>query len=100
MARFILKTLKPNQEHAGCEKRLARFKLQPKFDDEASHRVGQRRFYDLNVGSEKKRLEKLNDLHNNPVQRGWVKHPGQWPWPSWRFYHLQDAWVLAMDQLK
>ena len=38
-----------------------------------------------------KRREKLNYLHNNPVKRGWVKEPGDWPWSSWRFYFLRGA---------
>ena len=28
-----------------------------------------------------------------------VKEPGDWPWSSWRFYHLGDASVLAMDRM-
>jgi hypothetical protein len=38
-------------------------------------------------------------LHHNPVQRGWVAHPGDWPWSSGRFYDLEDASVLAMDRM-
>jgi hypothetical protein len=33
--------------------------------DEAHSRVWQRRFYDMNIWSEKK-LEKLDTMHNNP----------------------------------
>ena len=63
------------------------------------HRVWQRRFYDLNVWSEKKRLEKLTYMHNNPVKRGLVSQPRDWPWSSWRFCHLEDASILAMDRM-
>ncbi len=59
----------------------------------------QRRFYPFNVFSEKKRQEKLNYMHNNPVKRGLVSAPGDWPWSSWRFYFLQDASILRMDRL-
>ena len=34
----------------------------------------------MNVWSPKKRDEKLNYMHNNPVKRGLVKQPGDWPW--------------------
>ena len=56
-------------------------------------------FYDLNIWSEKKRLEKLTYMHNNPVKRGLAKEPGDWPWSSWRFYYREDASLLAMDRV-
>jgi hypothetical protein len=41
-----------------------------------------------------------HNLHNNPVARGLVAHPGDWPWSGWRFYYLEDRSVLAMDRLR
>ena len=38
-------------------------------------------------------------MHNNPVKRGLVKEPGDWPWSSWRFYFLRSASLLAMDRV-
>jgi putative transposase len=38
--------------------------------------------FGFNVFSEKKRQEKLNYMHNNPVKRGLVSAPGDWPWSS------------------
>ncbi len=67
--------------------------------DEAHGRVWQRRFYDLNVWSEKKRLEKLTYVHNNPVRRGLARAPGDWAWSSWRFYFLDEVFVLPMDRV-
>lgn len=46
----------------------------------------QRRFYDLNVWSWKKRNEKMNYMHFNPVKRGLAKHPKDWQWSSYLFY--------------
>ncbi len=46
----------------------------------------QRRFYDFNVWSSKKRNEKLNYMHFNPVNRGLVAHPKDWLWSSYGFY--------------
>ncbi len=46
----------------------------------------QRRYYDFNVHSEEKRVEKLRYMHRNPVQRGLVARPEDWPWSSFRHY--------------
>jgi hypothetical protein len=46
----------------------------------AHFRVWKRRFYELNIWTAKKRDEKLHYMHNNPVKRGLVKEPGDWPW--------------------
>ncbi|MGD0007471.1 MAG: hypothetical protein ABSE93_02850 [Terriglobia bacterium] len=54
----------------------------------------------FHVYSEKKRREKLDYMHNNPVKRGLVSSPGDWPWSSWGFYFLQDASILRMDRLE
>jgi putative transposase len=98
-ARFILKTLRQNRRDTWCARMLARFALPSTVRDEANCRVWQRRFYDMNIWSEKKRLEKLNCLLNNPVKRRLVNSPGEWPWSSWRFYIQQDASLIAMDRL-
>jgi len=46
----------------------------------------QPRYYDFNVWSEAKRIEKLRYIHRNPVRRGLVSSPEQWPWSSFRHY--------------
>ena len=56
-----------------------------------------RRFYDFNVWTEKKKIEKLRYMHDNPVIRELVKHPVDWPWSSYRFYAFGDTRMLAMD---
>jgi putative transposase len=98
-ARSILKTLRPERRHAWCARILRRFSLPPTVHDEAGCRVWQRRFYDMNIWTEKKQLEKLDYMHNNPVVRKLVDQPGDWPWSSWRFYFLEDESVMAMDRL-
>ncbi|MBI3669026.1 MAG: transposase [Acidobacteria bacterium] len=60
-------------------------------------RLWQRRFYDFNVWSEKKKWEKLEYMHLNPVERKLVKHPGHWPWSSFCYYAYGDTKMLAMD---
>jgi putative transposase len=49
-------------------------------------RFWQRRYYDFNVHSEFKRLEKLRYMHSNPVRRGLVAKPEDWPWSSCMHY--------------
>jgi putative transposase len=44
------------------------------------------RFYDFNVATKRKYLEKLNYMHFNPVKRGLVKSPELWCWSSFRHY--------------
>ena len=51
------------------------------------------------VFSEHKIQEKLDYMHNNPVTRGLVSAPGDWPWSSWRFYCLGDESVLRMNRM-
>jgi len=46
----------------------------------------QARFYDFNVWSRKKKIEKLAYMHANPLKRGLVRDPKDWPWSSYAFY--------------
>jgi len=46
----------------------------------------QARYYDFNVWSERKRIEKLRYVHRNPVTRGLVARPEDWKWSSFRHY--------------
>jgi len=46
----------------------------------------QPRYYDFNVWSEGKRVEKLRYMHRNPVKRGLVERPEDWKWSSFRHY--------------
>jgi len=49
-------------------------------------RFCQARFYDFNVWSQEKKVEKLAYMHANPVKRGLVEHPKDWPWSRYGFY--------------
>jgi putative transposase len=59
----------------------------------------QRRFYDFNVWSRKKRTEKLNYMHINPVKRGLVENAKLWPWSSYRFYQYGEENLCTPDGL-
>jgi putative transposase len=52
--------------------------------------VWQKRFYDFNVWTEQKHIEKLRYIHRNPVKRGLVEKPEQWQWSSFRSYLYQE----------
>ncbi|HET7840623.1 MAG TPA: transposase [Terriglobia bacterium] len=95
----ILRALRTNQDKLWCVRMLARLRLPPTVHDQTSFRVWQRRFYPFGIYSEKKRLEKLDYMHANPVKRGLVSSADQWPWSSFRFYQLGDTSVLKMDRM-
>jgi hypothetical protein len=64
----------------------------------AAEHVWQRRFYDFNVWSEKKRIEKLRYMHRNPVTRGLVREPEQWAWSIFRSYAYGAAGAVRINQ--
>jgi putative transposase len=59
--------------------------------------IWQRRFYDFNVWTEKKRKEKLRYMHRNPVKRGLVVEPDQWRWSSFRSYAYGEAGMVRVN---
>jgi putative transposase len=79
-------------------KRRAPAQLWLRFDDseDAQRRFWQRRYFDFNVYSTKKVIEKLHYMHANPVKEKLVTHPGDWPWSSWCHYYGRHA-LLVMD---
>ena len=42
------------------------------------------RYFDLNVYTDRKRIEKLEYIHWNPVKKGLVERPEDWKWSSFR----------------
>jgi putative transposase len=58
----------------------------------------QARFYDFNVWTTKKRVEKLRYMHRNPVKRGLVEAPEQWRWSSYRSYLLGEIGPVRVNQ--
>jgi putative transposase len=60
-------------------------------------RFWQPRFYDFNVYSAKKKREKLEYMHANPVKRGLVKNPGAWMWSSFLFYDRGEPGLVPID---
>jgi putative transposase len=58
----------------------------------------QARFYDFNVWTTKKRVEKLRYIHRNPVKRGLVGAPEEWRWSSYRFYLLNEPGPVRVNE--
>ena len=56
-----------------------------------------KRFYDFNVWSQRKEVEKLRYMHQNPVKRGLVVTPEAWPWSSYRTYTFNERNPVNMD---
>jgi putative transposase len=57
----------------------------------------QPRYYDFNVWSEGKRVEKLRYMHRNPVKRGLVLEPEQWLWSSFRHYVTGEDGAVEIE---
>ena len=65
------------------------------------------RYYDFNVWSEDKRVEKLRYMHRNPVKRGLVERPEDWLWSSFRHYasgvegaiQIESQWTARKREL-
>ena len=60
-------------------------------------RFWQTRYYDFNVCSSEKRVEKLKYIHRNPVTRGLVDKPEDWPWSSYRHYATRGRGVIEIE---
>ena len=58
----------------------------------------QPRYYDFNVYREKKLMEKLDYLHQNPAQRGLVARPEDWRWSNARQYATGGGWPTRCGQ--
>ena len=70
---------------------------QRSFWDPAPDSVWQKRFYDFNVWSERKRIEKLRYMHRNPVKRGLVEQPEHWKWSSFRAYFYGEPGLVRVN---
>ncbi len=63
----------------------------------------QARYFDFNVHTHEKHVEKLRYMHRNPVVRGLVAKPEDWDWSSYRHYatgvigrvEIESDWTAA-----
>ncbi|MFA6525306.1 MAG: transposase [Patescibacteria group bacterium] len=61
--------------------------------------VWQKNFYDFNIYSERKLIQKLNYIHYNPVKHGLVKNPEDWRYSSWQNYYQDDDSTIIIDRI-
>lgn len=57
----------------------------------------QARYYDFNVWSHRKSMEKLRYIHRNPVKRGLVEKPEDWEWSSFRHYLTGERGAVEIE---
>src|SRR5271169_6697327 len=57
----------------------------------------QRRYYDRNVRDNEEFIQELKYVHRNPVKRGLVVQPEDWPWSSYRHYALDEQGIVAVE---
>jgi putative transposase len=57
----------------------------------------QARYYDFNVYTARKRVEKLQYIHRNPVKRRLVDQPDEWQWSSFRHYATGEEGVVEIE---
>ena len=57
----------------------------------------QARYYDFNVFTDRKRVEKLKYIHRNAVTRGLVALPEDWAWSSFRHYSSGEPGIVEIE---
>jgi putative transposase len=92
----VMQVLKQRTAKALLPKRKPRDPRQSHSPDERRS-FWQERFYDFNVWSTKKRVEKLGYMHHNPVKRGLVESPEEWQWSSCRYYLFNEPGPVKLD---
>lgn len=78
------------------KERFSRF-VHRKTCNSVYERIWQKRFYDFNVWSERKHVEKLRYMHRNPVIRGLVERPEEWIWSSFRSYLYGEIGAVRVN---
>ena len=94
----VIKVLKQRVSRRLLENRGAKT-ASPGLSEPQSH-FWQKRFYDFNVFSKQKRIEKLRYMHRNPVKRGLVAAPELWIWSSFNSYSTGNDYVVHTDALR
>jgi putative transposase len=57
----------------------------------------QAHYYDFNVSTHEKFVEKLRYIHRNPVRRGLVAKPEGWRWSSYRHYQTGTRGAVEIE---
>lgn len=87
--RFARRVLSRLRDRSAARQRL--------LSEDLPQQIWQRRFYDFNVWSTRKRIDKLRYMHRNPVKRGLVATPEQWRWSSFRSYAFGERGLVLIN---
>jgi putative transposase len=90
----VARTLRQKRRERTCPAQLG---LWRETRNAGLRRFWQSRFYDFNVWSHKKKIEKLHYMHMNPVKRGLVAHPKDWRWSSYASYQRNPGALIQVD---
>jgi putative transposase len=82
--------------NAGLSKAIQAIKLSVSVQS-SERPFWQARYYDFNVHNPEKREEKLHYMHWNPVRRGLVEKPEDWPWSSFRHYAFGETGRVEIE---
>lgn len=55
------------------------------------------RYFDFNIATQAKVVEKLRYIHRNPVARGLVDKPEEWPWSSYRHWLTGEPGLVEIE---
>ena len=94
----VMQVLKQRTAHALLPKKKRSDPRQQCLFESPHLQFWQARFYDFNVWTSKKRIEKLRYMHRNPVKRGLVTSAEQWRWSSYRFYWLDEPGIVRVNE--
>jgi putative transposase len=87
----------PQRGTLGSALQMFKQRVSQKLRRHSSTPFWQPRYYDFNIWSEHKRVEKLRYLHRNPVERGLVASPEDWVWSSFRHYLTGEDKVVETE---
>jgi putative transposase len=93
----VMQVVKQRSARALLPKRWRDSRQKKLFGEEPRRAFWQARFYDFNVWTSKKRVEKLRYMHRNPVKRGLVDSPEKWRWSSYRYYLLGESGPVQVN---
>jgi putative transposase len=80
-----------------AQARRRRNAAQAELFERVPEHIWQKRFYDFNIWSDRKRVEKLRYMHRNPVKRGLVASPELWRWSSFRAYAFGEKGPVEVN---
>jgi putative transposase len=98
---FHLLISEPSKGNPSTVMQLLKQRTAARFNRDRGAPVGtkfwQARFYDFNVYTHDKRVEKISYMHENPMKRGLVADPLDWEWSSCRFYRTNEVGQVLIE---